>query len=296
MIKGINTALVTPMKNGAIDFAALERLVDRQLEASVDGLVICATTGEGTVLTVDERANIISAIVKQVQHRIRVVVGTGYVATHATIEATRRAADLGADAALVVSPAYVLPSQEGIAAHYEAVADKGGLPVIAYNVPSRTSSDILPATLARIARHDNIIGLKEASGSVLRIQQVIAQTKGRLDVVSGDDAVTLSLLVAGGKGVICTGSNVAPGHWVALFDAWTRGDLEGAQAAQAQLIELHEVLFTEANPGPVKAALHLLGLVEPEIRLPLTWATRQTRQKLVKALLGIGLHPKEIGE
>jgi 4-hydroxy-tetrahydrodipicolinate synthase len=284
LFEGIFTALITPMKNGSIDFDGLKRIIEHQLQAGVNGLAICATTGEGSSLRADERYQVIDAVVKQAQGRIKVIVGTGRVATWATIETSRVAADLGADATLVVSPAYILPSQDGVAQHYEDVADKSGLPVIAYNVPSRTSSDILPATLARLSKHENLVGIKEASGSILRIQQVVAAVQGRMDVLSGDDPITLSLLIAGGQGAISTAANAVPARWVALWNAWKKDDIADAARIQAELTGLHEALFAETNPGPVKAAVHLLGLIEPEIRSPLTWPQRDTLLRLHQEL------------
>ena len=284
MFEGIFTALITPMKNGTIDFDGLERIVDYQLEAGVQGLAICATTGEGSSLRNDERSKVIDTVVKRVQGRIKVIVGTGRVATWATIETSRVAADLGADATLVVSPAYILPSQDGIAQHYEDVADQSGLPVIAYNVPSRTGSHIAPETLRRISKHENLVGVKEATSSVLRVQQVVAAVEGRMDVLAGDDPIVLSLLIAGGQGAISTAANAVPKRWVALWNSWKDGDIERAARMQAELTGLHEALFAETNPGPVKAAVHLLGLIEPEIRSPLTWPQTDTLKRLQREL------------
>ncbi len=211
-----------------------------------------------------------------------------------TIEQTQVAAELGADAALVVSPAYVKPSQEGIAAHYESIADEGGLPIIVYNVPSRTASDVLPETVERLAAHENIVAIKEATGSIYRAQQVIAAARGRISVLSGDDPITLSLLVAGGDGVICTASNVVPKRWADLYAHFKEGNIEAASKVQAGLVDLHEVLFLESNPGPVKAAMHLLGLMEPEIRLPLTWPTPKTLFRLSEELEKLGFNPQGV--
>ncbi len=288
MIEGINTALITPLKNETVDLEALKRLVDRQVNAGVHGLVLCATTGEGSVLTDEERNLVVKTVVDLAKGKVQIVVGTGRVSTWATIESNRAAADLGADAALVVSPAYVRPSQDGIVKHFEKVADDSGIPIIVYNVPSRTASDVLPAAVGRMAAHDNIVGIKEATGSVYRAQQVIAAAKGRMSVLSGDDPITLSLLVAGGQGVICTASNAVPEKWVAIWNEWKKKNIAGAAAIQAELADLHEVLFLEANPGPVKAAAHLLGLIEPEIRLPLLWPSTRTIKRLAEELEKLG--------
>lgn len=276
------------MKCGKIDYNALESLVIRQIEAGVQGLAICSSTGEGATLAEDERSSIIKTVVEIAGDRLQILVGTGHMSTWATIEATKKVADLGATAALVATPSYVRPSQDGHLAHYEALAEEGGLPIVVYNVPSRTSTDILPETLARLARHDKIVGIKEATGSILRVQQVISAVEGRMSVLAGDDPITLSLLVAGGDGVICTASNAVPETWVSLFDNWRKGNIEEASKLQSDLTGLHVVLFQETNPGPVKAALHLLGLIEPEIRLPLIWPKQDTLSGLEQELGKLG--------
>ena len=284
VLKGIYTALVTPMRSGKIDYNALESLVIRQIEAGVQGLAICASSGEGATLTDDERSSIIKQVIELAGESLQILVGTGCMSTWATIEATKKASDLGAETALVAPPSYVKPSQDGHIAHYEAIAEEGGLPIVVYNVPSRTSTDILPETLARLAAHDKIVGIKEATGSILRVQQVIAAVAGKMSVLSGDDPITLSLLVAGGDGVICTASNAVPELWVSLFDNWQQGNIKEASKIQSELTSLHVVLFHETNPGPVKAALHLLGLIEPEIRLPLIWPNQNTLSCLEQEL------------
>ncbi len=281
--------MVTPLKNGTVDLQALGPLVDRQVNAGVQGLVICATTGEGSTLTPDERRLVIDSVVKRVNGKLSVIVGVSYVATWAVIEAIHAAVDLGVDAALVSSPAYIKPSQDGIYSHYAAIADQSGLPIVLYNVPSRTSSDIKPDTVARLATHDRIVAIKEASGSVERAQQIIGSVAGNINVLCGDDPVTLSILVAGGHGVVSTGANVVPEKWAAMWQAWKEGDVVAAAAIQAGLLGLHEALFLESNPTPVKAALNLLGLVEKEIRMPLTWAVRPTVYRLAAELENLGL-------
>ena len=281
--------MVTPQKNGTVDLQALGSLVDRQVDAGVQGLVVCGTTGEGSTLTPDERRVVIDSVVKRVNGKLSTIVGVSYVATWAVIEAIHIAADLGVDAALVSSPAYIKPSQDGIYSHYAAVADQSGLPIVLYNVPSRTSSDIQWDTVARLATHDRIVAIKEASGSVERAQQIIGSVAGNINVLCGDDPITLSILVAGGHGVISTGANVVPEKWAAMWRAWKNGDVVAAAAVQAGLLGLHEALFMESNPTPVKAALNLLSLVEKEIRMPLTWAARPTIYRLAAELENLGL-------
>jgi 4-hydroxy-tetrahydrodipicolinate synthase len=289
VFQGIYTALVTPLRNGTVDLAALARLVERQVAAGVQGIVVCATTGEGTTLTPDERRLVLETSVKRAGGKIQVLAGTSLVATWAVVDAVNVAADQGAVGALVSSPSYVKPSQDGIYAHYAAIADHSKLPIVMYNVPSRTASDIKPETVARLAAHERIVAIKEASGSLERAQQVIAAAGKRIKVLSGDDPLTLSILVAGGHGVISTAANVVPEKWAALWRHWLAGDILAASAAQSGLLGLHEALFAESNPGPAKAALHLLGLVHDEIRLPLMWPSRPTVYRLAAELEKLGL-------
>jgi 4-hydroxy-tetrahydrodipicolinate synthase len=288
VFEGIYTALITPLRNGTVDLPALNRLVERQIAAGVQGIVVCATTGEGTTLTPDERRIVLDTSVKRAAGKIDVLFGTSLVATWAVIEAVAIAAELGAKGALVSSPAYVKPSQDGIYGHYAAIADQSKLPIVMYNVPSRTASDIKPATVAKLAAHERIVGIKEASGSLERAQAVIAAA-GKVKVLSGDDPLTLSILVAGGHGVISTAANAVPEKWTQLWKHWRAGDILAAAAVQAGLLGLHEALFAETNPGPVKAALHLLGLIDAEIRLPLTWPSRPTVYRLAAELENLGL-------
>jgi len=289
VFEGILTALITPMKNGSVDLPALGRLVDRQVEAGVHGVVLCATTGEGATLTPDERRLVVGTVIKRAGHRIAVLVGTSQVATWAVAESIRVAADLGAVGMLVAAPPYVKASQDGLYAHYAAIADQSVLPIVMYNVPSRTACDLKPATVARLAPHERIVAIKEATGSVERAQQIIGSVGGNIRVLSGDDPSTLSILVAGGHGVICTGSNVTPDKWATLWHYWRQGDVVAAAAVQAGLIGLHEALFLESNPGPAKGALALLGLIEKEIRLPLTWPSRPTLYRLAAELENLGM-------
>jgi 4-hydroxy-tetrahydrodipicolinate synthase len=288
-LQGIYPALVTPLRNGTVDLAALTRLVERQVAAGVQGLVVCATTGEGATLTPDERRTVIDTAVRLCGDGPVVIAGTGAIPTWGVLEAIRVAADLGARAMLVAAPPYVRPTQDGLCAHFAAIADQSGLPIVLYNVPSRTSCDIQPSTVARLASHERIVGIKEASGSIHRAQQVVAAAAGNLAVLAGDDPLTVSLLASGGHGVISTGANVVPAKWVELWRCWRAGDVLGAAAIQAGLLGLHDALFIESNPGPVKAALHQLGLIEPEIRLPLVWPARPSLYRIAAELENLGL-------
>jgi 4-hydroxy-tetrahydrodipicolinate synthase len=288
-LEGIYPALVTPLRAGTVDLPALQRLIERQIEAGVQGLVVCATTGEGATLTPDERRMVIGTAARLCQGKLAVIAGSSAIPTWGVVEAAHVAADLGAQAMLVVTPPYVRPTQDGLYAHFAAVADQSALPIVLYNVPSRTGCDLQHTTVARLAPHQRIIGIKEASGSIHRAQQVVAAAGGNLAVLSGDDPLTVSLLVAGGHGVISTGANVVPAKWAELWRCWRTGDLLGAAAIQAGLLGLHEALFIETNPGPVKAALHQLGLLEPEIRLPLVWPSRPSLYRIAAELENLGL-------
>ena len=292
MFKGIFTALVTPLKNNTVDISALGHLVDRQIKAKVQGLVVCATTGEGAVLNADERQMVIDFIKKRIGDKTKLIVGISDIATWKAGESANIAANLGADGVLVAAPSYVKPSQDGLYAHYASIADQSPVPVILYNVPSRTVSDIKPVTVARLAPHENIVAIKEATGSLERAQKIIAAANGNLNILSGDDPSTVSILVAGGHGVISTGANVVPSKWTDLWQHWKHGDVVAAATVQAGLLGLHEALFLESNPGPAKAALNLLGLIEPEIRLPLTWPSRPTTFRLAAELENLGLSVK----
>jgi len=277
------------MKNGTVDITSLGRLVDRQVKAGVQGLVVCATTGEGATLTPDERRLVIDTAVKRAGGAVKIVAGTSQVATWAVVESISMAADLGAQGILVAAPPYVKASQDGMYSHFAAIADQSRIPIILYNVPSRTACDMKPETVARLSGHERIVAIKEATGSVERVQQIIGAVSGNLGVLSGDDPSTLSILVAGGKGVICTGANVTPEKWVTLWNHWRGGDVMSAAAVQAGLLGLHEALFLESNPGPAKGALNLLGLLDKDIRLPLVWPSRPTLYRLAAEMEGLGL-------
>lgn len=294
-LEGIYPALVTPLRNGTVDLAALERLLERQLASGVQGLVVCATTGEGATLTPDERRMVVDVAVRACEDQLEVIAGTGAIPTWSVVEEAHRTADLGAGALMVAAPPYVRPTQDGLYSHFAAVADQSPLPIVLYNVPSRTACDIQPATVARLASHQRVVGIKEASGSIHRVQQVVAAAGGQLAVLSGDDPLTVSVLVAGGQGVISTGANVVPAKWAELWRCWRAGDVLGASAIQAGLLGLHEALFIESNPGPVKAALHQLGLIEPEIRLPLVWPARASLYRIAAELENLGLVVARVG-
>jgi 4-hydroxy-tetrahydrodipicolinate synthase len=288
--QGTMTALVTPMRGGALDEEALRRLVHRQIAGGVDVLVPCGTTGEGATLTADETVRVVRACVEESKGRARVVAGCGSNATTTTIENVRRAKAAGAEGALVVTPYYNKPQQEGLVRHYEAVVKDGGLPVILYNVPGRTSVDMAAETVGRLSKVDGIVGIKESSGNIVKSLEILEFCEGRpFDLLAGDDGFALPVLVIGGDGVVSVASNVVPERVSAIVRAFRAGDLKAAQAAQVALNGLVRALFAETNPAPIKAAMQLVGLTSDEVRLPLVPAGEATRAKLKAALAGLGV-------
>lgn len=289
MFEGTLTALVTPFRDGAVDEAALRELVERQVTAGVDGLVPCGSTGESATLSHAEHQRVVEIVVEAADGRLPVVAGTGSNNTAEAIELTRHARNAGATAALLISPYYNKPTQPGLVAHYLAVADESGLPLLVYNIPGRTASNVLPETLAQLAEHPQIVGVKEASGNLDQMAEVIRCCPDDFAVLSGDDSLTLPLLALGGRGVISTSSNVAPREMGELVSAFRAGDETRARAIHYRLMPLFEVLFVETNPIPVKAALALLGVVGPEIRLPLLPLSEPCVPALRAVLMDLGV-------
>lgn len=288
--QGTMTALVTPLSGGEVDEEALRALVHRQIEGGVDVLVPCGTTGEGATLTAEESVKVVRACVEEARGRAPVVAGVGSNSTRATIENTRRAKEAGAQGALVVTPYYNKPQQDGLFAHFEAVANDGGLPVVLYNVPSRTSVDLLPATVGRLSKVPGIVGIKEAAGSIVRFLEVLEALEGRdFDVLAGDDGFTLPAMAVGADGIISVASNVVPEKVAAIVRGVRGARLDDARKAQLALQPLVRALFSETNPAPVKAAAALLGHMRDEVRLPLVVASDDTRRKLREALAGLGV-------
>jgi len=272
-IEGCLTALVTPFRDGKVDFDGLAKLVDWQIEQGVDGIVAVGTTGESATLDVEEHVAVITATVKAVRGRVPVVAGAGGNATAEALELTRASESAGADALLHVTPYYNRPSQEGLFRHFEAVARSTKLPIILYNVPTRTGCDLLTETVVRLADIDNIIGIKDATGNLVRGSELVAQVGDRLTVLSGDDGTALPLYAVGGRGVISVVSNVAPRAMSDMWDAVAAGDWVRARKRHHELRILNVMLFAEPSPAPAKAVLSLLGRCTPEVRLPLVPAT-----------------------
>ncbi len=289
MFEGVLTALVTPFRDGAVDERALHELVELQVSAGVDGLVPCGSTGEAATLSHAEHRRVIEVVVAAARGRVPVVAGTGSNNTHEALELTSHAKEAGADGALLISPYYNKPTQEGVVEHYATIARETAFPLLAYNVPGRTASNLLPSTLARLAEIEQVVGVKESCGDLHQIAQSVLACPDDFVILSGDDWATLPILCLGGRGVISTTSNVAPADMVELVRAYRSGDLDRARESYLRLLPLMDALFCESNPIPVKTALALRGLVFEEIRLPLTPISPPNRERLQAVLKEYGL-------
>src|SRR5881397_45478 len=270
MLTGAMTALVTPFRAGEVDIEALDALVEAQIAGGINALVPCGSTGEAATLTHDEHVEVVREVVRLSRRRVPVIAGAGSNSTAEAIRLTRGAEEAGAAAALLISPYYNRPTQEGIHRHYAAVAEATRLPLILYNIPGRTGSNITPDTIARLARLPNIAGVKEASGNLAQVLEIIDESGPDFGIYSGDDILTLPIMAAGGHGVIAVGANLMPRAYVELTDALLAGDLERARMQNHRLLPLMMALTLEVNPIPVKTALAMMGQCADEFRLPLT--------------------------
>ncbi len=289
-LQGSMTALITPMQsNGDVDWQSLANLIDWQIEQGTDALVAVGTTGESATLSMTEHAEVMDFYMKQVAGRIPVIAGTGANNTVEAIELTQHAKAVGADAVLLVAPYYNKPTQEGMYLHYKAIAEAVDIPQVLYNVPGRTVVDLHNDTVARLADIDNIIGIKDATGDVARGAQLIEAVKGRMIVMSGDDATAVELMKHGAKGNISVTANIAPGIMSQICHHVLKGEFAQAEALDAKVAHLHRDLFIESSPIPVKYALNKMGRIEPGIRLPLTWLSAQYQPVIDEALAKAGL-------
>ncbi len=279
-IEGCLTALVTPFKGGRVDFDALAKLVDWQIENGVDGIVSVGTTGESATLDVVEHVAGFSATVKAARGRVPVIAGAGGNATSEALALTKASEDAGADGLLHVTPYYNRPNQEGLYHHFAAIARSTKLPIVLYNVPARTACDLLTDTVVRLAEFSNIVAIKDATGNVMRAGELVARIGDRITVLSGDDNTTFPLYALGAKGVISVVSNVAPREMAEMWDAAKAGDWERAKKLHYKLRVLDQLLFVEPSPAPTKAALSLLGRCSTEVRLPLVTATAKLVEEL----------------
>lgn len=290
MISGSLVALVTPMDSrGNLDWQALDRLIEYHLAEGTDGIVAVGTSGESATLDMNEHKEFIRRVVELVAGRIPVIAGTGANSTSEAVELTSSARSVGADACLLVTPYYNKPTQEGLYQHYKYIAETVDIPQILYNVPGRTACDMLPATVARLADIDNIVGIKEATGDMQRAREVIDLVGDRMAVYSGDDATAVELILLGGKGNISVTANVAPRAMHELCAAALKGDAETARRLNDSLMPLHTQLFIESNPIPAKWALYEMGLIQDGLRLPLTSLSADCRPVVREALKQCGL-------
>jgi len=288
-IEGCLTALVTPLAGAKVDFDKLARLVDWQIENGVDGIVSVGTTGESATLDVDEHVAVIAATVKAAKGRVPVVAGAGGNATSEALQLTKASEEAGANALLHVTPYYNRPNQEGMYQHFAAVARSTKLPIILYNVPTRTASDLLTDTVVRLAELDNVVGIKDATGNLVRGSELIARVGDRITVLSGDDGTSFPLYACGSRGVISVVSNVAPREMAEMWDAVKAGEWDKAKQLPYKLRLLNQLLFAEPSPSPTKAALNLLGRCSVDVRLPLVNASEKLTGELRTELRAQGI-------
>ncbi len=289
MFSGAFTAIVTPFRNGAVDEPRLKELIRFGIDGGVSGFVPCGTTGESPTLSHAEHERVIELVVKEVSGQVKVIAGTGSNSTAEAISLTRHAKKVGADAALMVSPYYNKPTQEGLYRHFKAVAEAVDIPIVLYNIQGRTAVNIENDTMERLSKIPNIVGVKEASGSILQMSEVVRRCGPDFDVLSGDDQMTFPLMALGGKGVISVVTNIAPSKMSALVKHMLDGQLEQARAGHFEIYELCQAMFIETNPIPVKAALGLMGKIDPECRLPLCPPSDANLRKLQGILEKYGL-------
>ena len=289
MFKGSITALITPFKNGKLDEAGFCRFVDWQIAQGTHGLVPVGTTGESPTLDFDEHKRVIELCVETAKNRVPVMAGTGSNSTQEAIDLSRYAEEAGSDAVLVVTPYYNKPTQEGLYQHFKAINDAIGIPIIIYNIPGRSTVDMSVATMARLALLKNIVGVKDATANLARVSQQRQAMGDKFCQFSGEDGTALGFMAHGGVGCISVASNVAPKLCADFQNACLAGDYKKALALQDRLMPLHDVLFVESNPGPVKYAAARLGLCSAEMRLPMAPVTEETRQAVDAVLEQVGL-------
>ncbi len=289
MFKGSFTALITPFKDGKVDHETFQDLVRRQLDAGTQGLVPVGTTGESPTLSHEEHMRVTEACIEAVQGKVPVIAGTGSNSTEEAIGLQRHAKAAGADAGLVVTPYYNKPTQAGLFAHYTAIADAVDLPIIIYNIPGRSVIDMSVETMARLARHENIVGVKDATADLVRPLATRLACGADFCQLSGEDATVVPFLAQGGHGCISVTANIAPADCARLHLAWQAGDLALVAEINERLLPVHDAMFCEASPGPVKYAAVLMGLCAGDLRLPLVEITESSKKKVKDALIGAGL-------
>ncbi len=289
MFKGSLVPLVTPFSNGKIDFPGLKRLIEFHLEEGTEGFVPCGTTGESATLTHEEHRGVVKFVIEEVAGRRPVVAGCGSNSTQESLGLLRYAKEVGADGALIITPYYNKPTQDGLYEHFKFLANSVDLPIILYNVPSRTGVNLLPKTVARLVEVENIVGLKEASGSIDQVSEIINLAGARITLLCGEDANLLPILSVGGKGSIAATANVAPKDFANLIKRFNEGDLEEAKSLHHKLFPLCKAMFIETNPVPIKTTLNLMGMISAEVRLPLVPLREESLTKVKEVLKGYGL-------
>lgn len=287
MFEGSLVALVTPFKNGSVDCQKLKELIEFHIKNGTSGIVPCGTTGESATLSFEEHEQIVGEVVAMVAGRIPVLAGTGSNNTTEALRLTKHAKKAGASGALLITPYYNKPTPEGLYRHYKLIAEEVDIPIVIYNVPSRTGISISPETVARLAEIKNIIGIKEASGNIDQTTQILQLCD--ITVLSGDDSLTLPIMSVGGRGVISVVANIVPADTAALTRHWLEGNFEAARKYHHKLFPLSKSMFIETNPIPVKTALRLLGRLNGEMRLPLCEMTKENENKLINTLKNYGL-------
>ena len=284
MFKGALTALITPFRDGAVDVPALRELIEWQIQSGIDGLVPCGSTGESATLTHAEHDAVVKLTIEQARRRVPVIAGTGSNSTAEAIRLTVAAAEMGADGALLLSPYYNKPTQDGIYKHYKTVAASVQIPILLYNIPGRTASNITPETIARLAEIKNIVGIKEASGSMDQASDILKLAGDNITILSGDDSLTVPLIALGAQGVISTCSNAVPREMHDLADAALAGDFAKSRETHFKLLPLMRALFVETNPIPIKQALAYMGKCANELRMPLVPMTAGPAERLRVAM------------
>ena len=289
MFSGAIVAIVTPFEEGKVDERSLRELIEFQIKNGTDGIVPCGTTGESSTLSHEEHDRVIEIAIDAVKKRVPVIAGTGSNSTDEALRLTKHAYEAGADGALMVCPYYNRPTQEGLYQHFKIIAERVPIPIVPYNIPSRTGVNLMPETVARLAKISNIVGIKEASGSLKQMQDVISLCGEKFDVLSGDDFFTFPLLSIGGRGVISVVSNIVPADMAAMIDAFEAGDIKKAAKLHHKLVPLVDALFIETNPVPVKAALSMMGKISYDVRLPMYKMSDSNYEKLKAVMKNYGL-------
>ena len=287
-LEGTFVALVTPFKSGKINEEKIRELVRLQIENGTDGIVPCGTTGESPALSEEEKNRVIEIVIEEAKGKALVIAGTGTNNTEKSVKATAQAKEMGADAALVITPYYNKPTQAGLIRHFEAVAEVN-LPIMIYNVPGRTSVNILPSTIEKLSKLDQIVAIKEASGDLNQVSEILTRCKDNIKVFSGDDSLFAPILAVGGVGVVSVVANLVPQYLKSLYEAFKSNEIARMQQLHHQLFELCQAMFYETNPGPVKTAMNLMGMDVGELRPPLAPMSETNKEKLIESLKVYGL-------